>query len=260
MLYLNRYPRSNGPPPGALPKTSVRESLVKKRPLYEEIKETLIARLAADHWRPGELLPSEFKLAEEFRVSQGTVRRALDDLVTQGLLARHQGRGTAVTQHKPFGFFHLFRDDGARELPESKTLRISVHTATRSERDALELEEGKKVIRVIRVRYLNLEPKIYETISLAHDLFAPIAKIDARDLPNTVYNLYEREFGVPVVGKRERLRALSASQVEARYLNVDVGTPLLEIECLAYSHRQQPIEFRISRCLTDEHYYCNLSD
>ena len=54
---------------------------MEKRPLYEQIKETLLARLAADHWRPGELLPSEPKLAEEFDVSQGTVRRALDEMV-----------------------------------------------------------------------------------------------------------------------------------------------------------------------------------
>ena len=231
-----------------------------KRPLYEEIKETLIARLASDQWRPGELLPSELKLAETFEVSQGTVRRALDELVSQGLLARHQGRGTAVTKHTPFGFFHLFRDDGARELPESKTLRISVNAASRSERDALELGPAKKVIRITRVRYLNLEPKIFETIALPKELFSPIAKLDARDLPNTVYNFYEREFGIPVVGKRERLRACSASQMESRYLAVDVGTSLLEIEWLAYSHRRQPIELRISRCLTDEHYYCNPTD
>ena len=231
-----------------------------KRPLYEEIKETLIARLASDQWRPGELLPSELKLAETFEVSQGTVRRALDELVSQGLLARHQGRGTAVTKHTPFGFFHLFRDDGARELPESKTLRISVNAASRSERDALELGPAKKVIRITRVRYLNLDPKIFETIVLPKELFSPIAKMDARNLPNTVYNFYEREFGIPVVGKRERLRACSASLMEARYLSVDVGTSLLEIECLAYSHRRQPIEFRISRCLTDEHYYCNPTD
>ena len=231
-----------------------------KRPLYEEIKETLIARLASDQWRPGELLPSELKLAETFEVSQGTVRRALDELVSQGLLARHQGRGTAVTKHTLFGFFHLFRDDGARELPESKTLRISVNAASRSERDALELGPAKKVIRITRVRYLNLEPKIFETIALPKELFSPIAKLDARDLPNTVYNFYEREFGIPVVGKRERLRACSASQMESRYLAVDVGTSLLEIECLAYSHRRQPIELRISRCLTDEHYYCNPTD
>jgi len=233
---------------------------VSKRPLYEEIKETLIARLASDQWRPGELLPSELKLAETFEVSQGTVRRALDELVSQGLLARHQGRGTAVTKHTPFGFFHLFRDDGARELPESKTLRISVNAASRSERDALELAPEKKVIRITRVRYLNLEPKIFETIALPKELFSAIAKLDARDLPNTVYNFYEREFGIPVVGKRERLRACSASQTESRYLAVDVGTSLLEIECLAYSHRRQPIELRISRCLTDEHYYCNPTD
>jgi|TARA_Y100000031_G_scaffold154444_2_gene202171 GntR family transcriptional regulator len=230
---------------------------MEKRPLYEQIKETLLARLAADYWRPGELLPSEPKLAGEFGVSQGTIRRALDEMVSQGLLTRHQGRGTAVTEHTPFRFFDLLRADGARELPESKTLRISVNAASRTERDALELATGKKVIRIIRVRYLNLEPKIYETISVSRDLFSAFATMDARDVPNTIYNYYEQKFGVPVVSKRDRLRAASATQVEARYLHIDVGTPLLEIECVAYSHRNQPIEQRISRCLTDEHHYCS---
>ena len=232
-------------------------SQVEKRPLYEQIKETLLARLAADHWRPGELLPSEPKLAEEFGVSQGTIRRALDEMVSQGLLTRYQGRGTAVTEHTPFRFFDFLRADGARELPESKTLRISVNAASRTERDALELSAGEKVIRIIRVRYLNLEPKIYETISVSRNLFSALSTMDARDVPNTIYNYYEQKFGVPVVSKRDRLRAASATQVEARYLHVDVGTPLLEIECTAYSHRNQPIEQRISRCLTDEHYYCS---
>ncbi|HJP05946.1 MAG: GntR family transcriptional regulator [Acidiferrobacteraceae bacterium] len=230
---------------------------MEKRPLYEQVKETLLARLAGDYWRPGALLPSEPKLAGEFGVSQGTIRRALDDLVSQGLLARYQGRGTAVTEHTPFGFFHLFREDGTRELPESKTLRISVNPPSRAERDALELASGKKVIRIQRVRYLNLEPKIFETICISHDLFSGLAKMATRDLPNTVYNYYEQKFGVPIVGKRERLRAAAATQDEARYLHIEIGAPLLEIECIAYSHRSQPIEWRISRCLTDEHYYCN---
>ena len=178
-------------------------------------------------------------------------------MVSQGLLTRYQCRVTAVTEHTPFRFFDFLRAGGARELPESKTLRISVNAASRTERDALELAAGEKVIRIIRVRYLNLEPKIYETISVSQNLFSALANMDARDVPNTIYNYYEQKFGVPVISKRDRLRAASATQIEARYLHVDVGTPLLEIECIAYSHRNQPIEQRISQCLTDEHHYCS---
>ena len=230
---------------------------MKKRPLYEKVKETLLGRLAKDFWRPGELLPSELKLAEEFRVSQGTIRRALADLVSQNMLTRHQGRGTAVAEHTPFGFFHLFRDDGVRELPESKTLRLSGARANRSERDALELAAGNRVIRILRIRYLNLEPKMLETLTLPQKLFPGLEKIPARDLPNTVYRFYEQQFGIPIVGKRERLRAVAATPTEALHLNIEVDRPLMEIECVAFSHERQPIEWRLSRCLTDEHYYCN---
>ncbi len=71
------------------------------------------------------LLPSEPKLTQGFGVSQGTIRRALDDLVLQGSLVRHQDQGDRGHRARPIWVFHLFRGDGVRELPQSKTLKIS---------------------------------------------------------------------------------------------------------------------------------------
>ena len=70
-------------------------------PLYQQIKAMLLASLQAGEWQPGEVIPSEFELAARYEVSQGTVRKAIDELTAQNLLIRKQGKGTfGATQHE----------------------------------------------------------------------------------------------------------------------------------------------------------------
>ena len=69
------------------------------RPLYEQIKILLTQSLIAGEWRPGESIPSEIELASRFRVSQGTVRKAIDELAADNILVRRQGTGTFVATH-----------------------------------------------------------------------------------------------------------------------------------------------------------------
>src|SRR5215472_4224779 len=140
------------------------------RPLYVQVKNLLIQRLATGAWRPGDALPSEFGLAAEFKVSQGTVRKALDELAGQNLVVRHQGKGTFVAQHTPqralFHFFHLVADDGARALPGSRVLSLRTAKADRSEAEHLALRPGTSVVRLKRLRLLGGEVAILERIVL----------------------------------------------------------------------------------------------
>ena len=69
------------------------------RPLYAQVKDAMIQNLVSGAWRPGDKLPSETNLAEEYGVSQGTMRKALDDLAAQNLVVRQQGRGTFIATH-----------------------------------------------------------------------------------------------------------------------------------------------------------------
>ncbi|MEI7569167.1 MAG: GntR family transcriptional regulator, partial [Alcaligenaceae bacterium] len=62
-------------------------------PLYQQIKELVLQSLQAGEWKPGDLIPSEFELAARFKVSQGTVRKAIDELAKEHLLVRRQGKG-----------------------------------------------------------------------------------------------------------------------------------------------------------------------
>ena len=95
------------------------------RPLYEEVRAQLTEGIAAGRWKAGEAIPAEPALARHFGVAIGTIRKAVDNLVAQGALARRQGKGTFVTSHDGsrllFHFFHIVREDGTRSYPEVRT-------------------------------------------------------------------------------------------------------------------------------------------
>lgn len=239
------------------PSRDAEPRLVETRPLYAQVKALMRARLTDGVWRPGRLLPSEQQLAGEFGVSQGTVRKALDELAAERLVVRRQGRGTFVAEHDDeralFHFLKLLGDDGARALPESRVLRVKEARANASERAALGLDPGARVTRIARVRALEGRPVIVETIAVPVALCPDIAREDS--VPNTLYTLYEARHGVTVARAAERLKAVAASAAEAAHLDVPHGTPLLEIDRVAHAIDGTPVEWRVSRCLTDRHHY-----
>jgi GntR family transcriptional regulator len=234
------------------------------RPLYKQIKDSIIQQLIAGDWRPGDKLPSEFDLAARYGVSQGTVRKALDELTAQNLLVRQQGRGTFVATHNPhralFHFFHLIGNDGSRQLPSSRVLSCTTRRATREEEEKLDLKPGNQVIQIDRIRELGARPTIVERISLSAKRFDGLVKLSRSGLPNTLYELYEERYGVTIYQAEEYLRAVAATEREAALLGVAPGHPLQEIARLAMSIDRTPVEWRVSRCLTTDHHYVCVID
>jgi len=139
------------------------------RPLYAQVRELMIGRMIQGVWKPGAVLPSEFQLAEEFGVSQGTVRKALDALAAEKLVIRRQGRGTFVAEHDAeralFHFFHLVGTDGSHQLPGAEVLSCRAGKASRDEAARLEMARGEPVIRVRRTRDLGGVPASCRTRS-----------------------------------------------------------------------------------------------
>jgi GntR family transcriptional regulator len=212
-------------------------------------------------WRPGEALPSEFQLAAELGVSQGTVRKALDSLAREGLVIRHQGRGTYVVEHDKqqalFRFFHLVADGHERELPDSRLLNVSEAKATSQERQRLFMDSSIRVVRIERRRFLNQSPVIAETVIVPKWLIGNASK--AENLPNTLYRYYQLELGVTVARAIEKLRAIAATDADAELLAVAPGSPLLEIDRVAEDLQGRAIEWRVSRCRTEDYYYLSES-
>jgi GntR family transcriptional regulator len=229
------------------------------KPLYLQVRDLMVRRLASGAWRPGEALPNEFQLADEFGVSQGTVRKALDELAAQNLLDRRQGKGTFVAQHTAqralFHFFHLVSDSGERALPAARMLSLDKAKADRREAAQLGLKPGVSVVRLKRLRLLGARVALHERIVLPGALFPTFADRMPVDVPNELYRYYEERYGVTVARAVEKLKAVPASVDEARVLGLKSGAPLLEIDRLAYTVDGRAVEWRLSRCDTARHHY-----
>lgn len=228
------------------------------KPLYLQVKELMLERLRQRVWEPGELLPSESQLAAELSVSQGTVRKALDELTSENLLRRSQGKGTFVSEHTAarsmFHFLNLVGVDGTKQIPVSQLIRVDRRPVSDFEAEQLQLESSSEVVSLTRVRMLQEQPAIYETVVLPAALVAGMEQL-ADQIPNTLYHFYERHYGFSVTRASEKLRAIVANEEQAQCLGVAPGSPLLSVTRLAFSYDNQPVELRMSVCNTDNHQY-----
>lgn len=227
------------------------------RPLYAKARETLLERIRSGAWKPGQAIPNEFEIAAELGVSQGTARKALDALAGAGLLVRRQGRGTFVVEHTPddvlFRFFHLYRDDGRPVRPDSTGASCVRRAGTARELAALALEVGAAVLHIERVRTREGQPFIAESIVLPGELFAGLG--DGAPIPNTLYDLFQKTFGVLVGRADERITAVVARPQDAGVLGVAEGMPLLHIARITFDIDNRPIELRTSICRLDGLHY-----
>jgi GntR family transcriptional regulator len=233
-------------------------------PLYQQIKGLILNSLRASEWKPGEAIPSEMELAARFRVSQGTVRKAIDELAAENLLLRKQGKGTFVATHAEqqvqFRFLKLVPDSGTRgsegpaqrDIIECRRARANAEIAK-----ALALRTGDTVLQARRVLSFGGTPIILEDIWLPA---APFKGLTAERLANyqgPMYALFETEFNVRMVRAEEKIRAISAEQTHADLLKIELHTPLLNVERIVYTYRDEPMELRRGYYRTDTHHYHN---
>ena len=210
------------------------------------------------------MIPSEFELAARFRVSQGTVRKAIDELATDNLLVRRQGKGTFVAthaeQHIQYRFLRVLPDASApeaqgpaeRNIVECRRLRASAEVARQ-----LELRTGDPVLLVRRVLSFSGNPAILEDIWLPGGPFKGLSQETLSADQRPMYVLFETEFGVRMVRAVERIKAVAADADAATLLGVEPGHPLLSVERLAYTYNDVPMELRRGLYRTDSRHYHN---
>lgn len=238
-------------------------------PLYQQIKSLILQSLQAGEWKPGELIPSEIELAARFRVSQGTVRKAVDELASENLLLRRQGKGTFVATHTEqqvrYRFLKLVPDDGdlVREGPAQRRFLECRRTRASAEiARALGLRGGDAVMQVRRVLSFASEggtqiPTILEDLWLPGAPFKGLTAERMAAFRGPTYALFETEFGVRMVRAEEKIRAVLPDAEQADILQVPRGTPLLSVERVAYTYNDTPMELRRGLYRTDTHHYRN---
>ena len=236
------------------------------QPLYREVKRLLTQSLIKGEWPAGAALPSEFRLAERYNVSIGTLRKAIDELVAERVVTRHQGRGTFVATHNAnrlmFHFFYIVSKggggrDGGKEYPTTRTLAFRRGKAAAEEGRRLAIATGAPVLRFRNLLALAGRPVILDDIVLPQALFSDLTEkvLTARD--NTIYHLYQTRYGINVLRSSERLSAVLAEADAAKLLKVKTGAPLLAIKRTALTYHDTPVELRRSLVNTASHEYAS---
>lgn len=250
------------PPPAPTAADPAGESGPAFSPLYRQIKSLIMRGLQAGEWKPGEAIPSELELAGRFRVSQGTVRKAIDELAAENLLVRRQGKGTFVATHNEekiqYRFLRL-QSEGAegpqpmqRDFLDCRRMRAPADVAR-----ALELRSGDVAVQIRRTLAQGGRPLVLDDIWLPGHLFKGLTAERLSEYRGPLYSLFESEFGVRMIRAEEKIRAVAADAAVAPVLQVPVGAPLLSVERLALTYGDKPVELRRGLYNTETHHYRN---
>lgn len=214
-------------------------------PLYHQLKELLAERIARGEWEPGDMLPTEEQLQEQYEISRTTVRQALKELELEGRISRQRGRGTFVSRPKlshsaepHFRLTDTLRQQGVR--PGWKVLAAEWLPASAEIAARLELEPGTPVFELRRLRLANDEAIGYH---VAHASPALATSIDKGSLESGGSLGYLQAQKVLEGSYADRvLEAIPATEEVAARLGVEEGTPMFLIRRQVFDREGQPVE------------------
>lgn len=217
---------------------------------YRKVKSILISEIASGVLIPGVKFPNEKTLALRFGVSIGTLRRAVEELVAENILVRQQGRGTFVRnldqERFLFQFFKLADRSGHFEYPSVKLISFECSPATAEETKVLGLNGETNVFRFENILSLKGHPTVHDRISISSKLFEGLTEKQLVGRNGTIYELYQRDFGITIAGADERLRAENLDARSAELMGLFEGAAVIRIERTAYTVDNFPCELRIS--------------
>jgi GntR family transcriptional regulator len=230
-------------------------------PLYQQIKALITQSLQSGEWKPGELIPSEVELAARFKVSQGTVRKAIDELSAENLVVRRQGKGTFVATHHEerahYRFLRLMPDVGEAHQADNRIIEVKRMRAPAEVARLLDVKSGDSVIFIRRVQSFDGVPTILEELWLPGALFRGLTAERLVEYKGPMYGLFETEFGTRMIRATERIKAVLAEPQVSELLDVPPGTPLLSLERVSFTYGDKPVEVRRGLYRTDRHHYHN---
>lgn len=221
-------------------------------PLYHQLQELLKEKIKGEHWKEGSKVPSERELMEIYQVSRATVSKALSELIGEGLIYRKQGVGTFVSKSKIvqdlIGELSFNKQAVRKGLSPSSKIVYAASEKFFSKRinDIFQLEELETIHKIIRVRLVNGDPLILETLHIPY-MYAP--GMLEQDLENiAVFEYLEKDCEFTFTHSTLDIEPIAINEFESKYLGVDMGKPALSLERVIYSDtRVIAIQKRIMR-------------
>jgi GntR family transcriptional regulator len=226
-------------------------------PLYHQLKEGIRARILRGDYKVGELLPTEHEWAVRYGLSSTTIRRALGDLVSEGLLSRKAGKGTFVCAPKVkrdlmkvLGFMQNMTEMGL--VPSTRVLKQQLAPANEFAQEALQVKPRSKILRLERLRLGNDTPMMFETRYIRLDL---CPGIETRELSDSLWKVFETVYGLKPVRHAQTLRIGHATEKTARLFGVEVGSDVFLVRGITYLGDGRPIECEESVYRSDKYEF-----
>lgn len=216
-------------------------------PLYYQLKERLEESIESGHWLPGDKIPSENQLMDQYNVSRNTAKKAIEELVQEGALYRIQGKGTFVTKPKLeqslmgfYSFSKVLKEKGMN--PKDIILAINEVKPTSKVKDGLQLSDDENVIEMKRLRCAGEDPYILESSFIPKSIIPSTEKL-RRVGQVSLYDLLAEEFDIIVTKAKEAFEPVLIREEESKYLQTEEGLPALLLERIAFDRRGLPVEF-----------------
>lgn len=215
-------------------------------PLYHQLHEILHGKISRGTWQPGDMIPPESELVEQFQVSRTTVRQVLDMLVNEGLIYRQRGRGSFVAQPTvEQGLVRIisFTDDMRQRgfEPGTKVLSTGLLPATREIAEKLNVQPGEELAYIKRLRLADGEPMSVEESHLVHRYCPGI--LDGDYATNPLREALDSHHGIRWLHARQTIRAILAPPDLAAQLAIDPRAALLFLERVSTSTQNIAVEF-----------------
>ena len=227
-------------------------------PRHLQVKDELMRRIADRAWKTGEALPGEEKLALEFAISVGTMRKVMQGLVQDGVLERIHGKGTFVSrsfERSSMLRFVRFREPGTVELPTAKILTMEVRKGEAQANAKLGLAPNDKTLYLHRSRSYGDEVVLVEHIWLPQGRFAKLLPYLQKESPPLLYPVYDTVCGVVVYRAIDDLAMDKLPREDAKIFKVAASLPCMRIERSMTEHGGAVIEWRVSYVPADRFHY-----
>jgi len=225
-------------------------------PLYVQVRQKLLEELS--NMEPGEAIPTEAELEKRFAVSRITIRKAIEGLVSDGLLARRQGRGTFVQRSK---LTHEL-DAITSWTEQLRALGYTPHTRDRAAEEILppkriahllKLVEGEQVIKLRRLRLANQEPITLMFNYLPSRLVPGFVEIPFTS--ESLYELLQQRYGLVAATATDTVETREASEDEAALLKIQPWSPVLCVTRLSFLDDGAPLEVAVAISRGDRYQY-----
>ena len=239
----------------AMPHVGLDQNIV--TPLYQQLKEALIALIESGKLQPGMCIPSESELSLRYEVSRITVRKAISSLVEEGLLVKKQGKGTFVEKPKlerkiiEFASFSTAcAYNGMR--PGSKLVKRAIEEPDENRRRELELEPDDRIIHIQRLRYADAELLLLENNYYSYATYPYLVEADLEN--NSLYEILKKH-GVRLASAKKTLEMALASSSDASMLNIRLGSPLFRLRGIVYDDSERPVHLSLQFIRADRYKF-----